>query len=238
MKPFRTFVGYDSREHGAWQVAVESLRALASAPVPITSIDLARNEAWGLMLRPWRIHRGSLWDVVSDAPQSTGFAISRFLAPLLAQEGWALFVDCDVLFLGDVLEVLEHADPRYAVQCVQHPPLLEEGVKMDGCLQVAYPRKNWSSVVLWNVEHPANRKLTLDLINNTPGRDLHRFCWLADEEVGQLPGEWNWLVGVQPRPARPMIAHYTLGGPWLPDWKEAAHDDLWIQARDRFVATR
>lgn len=224
----RVFIGYDPGEHAAWQCAIESLKARASGPVAVSSIDLARNEAWGLMQRPWRIYRGGIWDVPSGAPAATQFAASRFLTPLLAQEGWALFVDCDVVFHGDVLEVLRHADPRYAVQVVKHRYVPTETTKMVGQPQLPYPRKNWSSVMLFNCDHPANRRLTLEKINSVPGRDLHAFCWLEDAEVGELPPQWNWLVNVQPEPAGTMIAHYTLGGPWLPGWQEAPNDDQWI----------
>jgi hypothetical protein len=231
----RVFIGFDPREKDAFEVACHSLFHHASAPVFLTALKLRRLAESGILRRPSRIcgKCHTMWDEISDAPQSTEFAISRFLTPILAQHGFALFVDCDVVFLGDVAELFAFADPQYAVQVVQHQPIkVGEGeTKMDGQPQLAYPRKNWSSVMLFNCDHPANQFLTLKLLNDAPGRDLHRFCWLKDEEVGRLPGEWNWLVGVQPKPARPQIAHFTLGGPWLPDWKGAEHDSLWLDAQ-------
>ena len=100
-------------------------------------------------------------------------------------------------------------------------------MKMDGVVQTSYSRKNWSSVMLFNCDHPANRRLSLWDISNRKGRDLHAFYWLADSEIGDLPAEWNWLVGVQPKPEAPKIAHFTLGGPWFKDWPGAEHDELW-----------
>jgi hypothetical protein len=85
-------------------------------------------------------------------------------------------------------------------------------------------------VMLWNCDHPANQRLTLQDVNERPGRDLHRFYWLNDSEIGALPPEWNWLVGVQPKPAAPQIAHFTLGGPFTPGWKGAEHDEIWAEA--------
>lgn len=226
----KVYIGWDPREVRAWNTAAASIHAKASAPTSITPLKLDRLEAQGLLRRPHETIHGQLYDVLSDAPMATEFAISRFLTPLLAQEGWALFMDCDMLVLADIAELFRLVDDRYAVMCVKHDHQPAETVKMDAQIQTAYPRKNWSSVLLFNCEHPANRALTLTVLNTRPGRDLHRFCWLRDEEIGALPSEWNWLVGVQPKPAAPKIAHFTLGGPYLPGWRPAEHDDLWLHA--------
>lgn len=248
----KVYIGWDPRETGAYSVAVDSLLRNSSIPVAVTPLQLSRLELGGLVRRPrsmlskgrqlrvtdgrierrWvtAAQRGTMIDEISDAPMSTEFACSRFIVPLLAQSGWALFVDCDVLFLADVRELFALADDRFAVMVVQHGELAGGGFKMDGQPQVPYRRKNWSSVMLFNCDHPANRRLTLDVVNAVPGRDLHAFAWLDADLIGALPGEWNWLVGVQPRPASPKLAHYTLGGPWLPSWKGAEHDDLWLSA--------
>jgi len=101
---------------------------------------------------------------------------------------------------------------------------------MDGQPQTQYPRKNWSSVMLFDCDHPSNRRLNIDMINTLPGRDLHRFCWLRDDEIGELDPEWNWLVGEQPKPENLGVAHFTLGGPWLPNWEEHPHDGIWKEA--------
>jgi hypothetical protein len=226
----RVYIGHDPREESAYQVAVKSL-AKVSPTAQVTPLKAERLAAGGLLRRPTD-HRGGLYDLPSNAPSSTEFAISRFLVPLLAQTGWALFVDCDVVFLADVAELFEQADPSKAVMVVKHQPLLDEGTKMDGQLQQRYPRKNWSSVMLFNCDHPANRRLSLQDINERPGRDLHAFYWLADSEIGRLTPEWNWLVGVQPKPLFPKLAHFTLGGPFTPGWDVGAHehDQLWLEA--------
>lgn len=174
--------------------------------------------------------RGTLWDEISGAPMATEFALSRFLAPLLAQSGWCAFLDCDTVTLDDIAKLFALAKAEYAVMCVQHGVLEGRAYKMDGQVQLPYHRKNWSSAMLFNCDHPANKALTLDLINRAPGRDLHRFCWLDDCCIGRLPAEWNWLVGVNPRPSEPKLAHFTLGGPWLPGWVAHEHDELWLSA--------
>jgi len=224
----KCFIGYDSHESEAYEVAVASLQRRASAPVSVTPLDINKMEAWGLLRRPTDLRR-QRYDLLSNAPCSTEFAISRFLVPMLAQSGWALFVDSDLVFLDDVANLFALADPRYAVMCVQHGTQLGPLSKMDGQLQTYYARKNWSSVLLWNCDHPANQRLSLIDVQERPGRDLHGLYWLNDAEIGALPAEWNWLVNVQPQPLKPKIAHFTLGGPFTPGWQGADHDYLWYQ---------
>lgn len=228
--PLRVFLGFDSREPVAYAVARHSILSRASVPVSVTPIELERNEQWGLLRRPRETLSGQMFDTISDAPMSTEFALSRFLTPFLAQKGWALFADSDTAALADIAELFALADDRYALMCVKHQHEPVPGVKMDGQRQTAYPRKNWSSVMLFNCEHPANYGLGLTMLNQRPGRDLHRFCWLFDEHIGALPPEWNWLVGVQPKPAAPKLAHFTLGGPWFPNWRTSEHDEIWERA--------
>ena len=224
----KVFIGYDSREREAYEVAAGSLQRRASQPITVTPLDIRRLEASGLLRRPTDL-RGQRYDLPSNAPASTEFAISRFLVPLLAQSGWALFADCDVVFLSDVVELFALADPQYAVMCVKHGPQIGALQKMDGQAQIAYQRKNWSSVMLFNCDHPANRRLSLIDVQERRGFDLHQFYWLADSEIGALPAEWNWLVNVEPQPTHPKIAHFTLGGPFTVGWKGADHDALWYQ---------
>lgn len=223
------YVGWDPRETDAYAAAVRSFGALAMHPVIINPVVLHQQMAMG---RYWRSHtrRGNiLWDDISDAPMATEFAITRFLVPHMAnpESQWALFVDCDVMAKRDVTEILDHADPRYAVMCVQHAQEPSEKTKMDGQIQTFYARKNWSSVMLFNLWHPANRRLTLDMVNELPGRDLHRFCWLNDDEIGALPAEWNWLAGVSDPEIKPAIVHYTLGIPRMPGYENSPYADEW-----------
>lgn len=236
----QVFIGYDTREAEAYRVAEKSLAENSTTPVCVTKLSNTELYDRRLLWRPVEeIKEGGpvLQDHLSDAPQSTEFATSRFLVPFIQRNGWALFTDCDVVFLGDVANLFALADPRFAVMCVQHGPLLTEGVKMDNQPQMSYPRKNWSSVVLWNCDHPAHHRVSLADINMMPGELLHRFYWLRDSEIGALPPEWNWLVGVQPHPRmsgrEPQLAHFTLGGPWLPGWRRAPHDELWYKAANK-----
>lgn len=228
----KVFIGWDDREPRACNVAANSLIATSGIDPEWLRIDRLRDVG---LLNRLIDRRGQAYDLISNAPVSTDFAISRFLVPILCQSGWALFTDCDVLFLRDVRELLEIADPKFAVMCVKHRHVPIETVKMDNQAQTFYARKNWSSVMLFNCDHPANRRLTVHDVNTRKGLDLHQLYWCDDSEIGALPPEWNWLVNVQDRPARPAIAHYTLGGPWFHDWQPRPYDQLWLDAEQGAV---
>lgn len=216
---FSVFIGFDPREAACFAVARSSVNRRLTAPWPVRGLVLQDLQARGLYRRPVEVRDGRLFDPISDHPMSTEFAISRFLTPHLAGSGWALFMDCDQMARVNLqAELLPLLDERYAVMCVKHDHRPAETVKMDGQVQAAYYRKNWSSVMVFNVDHPANRALTLDAVNELPGRDLHRFCWLDDELIGDLPPRFNYLVG-HTRLDDPAIVHWTSGAPCLPGYQ-------------------
>ena len=223
----KVYIGHDSREQAAFDVAKKTAEQFGCDVIPLREEMLRKS---GLLTRPTD-RRGEIWDLNSNAPQATEFAISRFFVPLLAHSGWCLFADADVVFMQDPHELLEIADESKALHVVKHPQFNLSATKMDGQKQTSYPRKLWSSVILWNASHPANARLNLTTLNQWPGRDLHAFKWLADSEIGSLPVEANWLVNMMPKPERPIIAHMTLGGPWLSGWTPHEHDELWLSQR-------
>lgn len=225
--PFRVFLGWDSSQMRAWNVAALSLQSYASVPVALERISMPTLRASGLYTRPTGHLDHGYWDDLSGAPMSTGHAIARFLVPHLCQyTGWALFADGDILVRADIAGLIALADPQYAIQVVQHAHDPREIVKMEGHAQTTYARKNWSSVVLWHCGHPANRALTVDLVNTLPGRDLHRFCWLDDALIGALPPRWNVLVGTETDPD-PALVHFTLGLPDLKGYEHCEFSDEW-----------
>lgn len=215
--PPSIWIGYEPRETDAFIVARSSLlRHISIAPPPIRGVILSDLEKAGLYRRKWHSTAGRMVDHISDAPMSTQFAITRFLTPYLCgYKGWALFMDCDMLVRADIAELFALAETDKAVMCVKHVHEPPEQLKMDAQEQTRYARKNWSSVMLFNCGHPSNQKLSLDLVNRVPGRDLHRFCWLEDREIGELPAEWNYLVGhtVLDQDVEPKIVHFTNGTP-------------------------
>lgn len=224
--------GYDPREVIGAAVCQFSILRRASMPVRIIPLAERPLRLSGLYCRQHERRDCKLYDAISAAPMATDFAISRFLTPHLADGGWALFCDfADMLFLADVAELFALADDRYAVMVVKHDHRPREEEKMDGQLQTSYPRKNWSSLVLFNCDHPANKALTLETVNTATGRDLHSFFWLQDDLIGELPAEWNHLVGVQPDNPAAKVLHYTLGIPTLPGYAKGPRADDWWQER-------
>jgi len=213
----KVFVGYDTREDIAYQVCKHSIISKQpNADVQPLKQQELRDAGW--YTRP------------VDKLASTEFTFTRFLIPELTNfDGWALFMDCDMILTTDIKKLFDQADDKYAVMCVHHDYKVQEGVKMDGQKQTVYPRKNWSSVVLWNCGHPSNKVVTTDLINDpeTTGKYMHRFSWLKDEEIGELDHTWNYLVGVYDDYEKPNLIHYTEGGPWFENYRECEFADLW-----------
>lgn len=213
----KVFIGYDPREDIAYQVCKHSIeRRQPDADVrPLKQQEL-RDAGW--------------YNRPLDKLASTEFTFTRFLVPELCNfEGWALFMDCDMILTVDIKELFDQADDQYAVMCVQHDYKVKEGVKMDGQKQTVYPRKNWSSVMLFNCGHPANRELTMDLVNNPEinGAYLHRFSWLQNYDIGALNHTWNYLVGVYNDIETPKLIHYTEGGPWFENYRNCEFNSEW-----------
>lgn len=226
--PFPVYVGWDPREAEAFEVCRHSLLRHASCALEVNALVLADCVERGLYTRATERRGDVLWDLVSDAPMATEFALTRFLVPHLEGYcGWAMFCDADFLWRADVAELLALRDPAVALACVHHDHRPRERTKMDGQVQTIYRRKNWSSLMLLNCGHRAHRSLDVARFNTTPGRDLHAFCWLADAEVGALPHVWNWLEGESPAQPEPRAVHYTRGGPWLPAYADVAYADEW-----------
>jgi hypothetical protein len=231
------YIGWDPREAAAFAVARESCRKHLTRPIPVHGLLLSDLQKAGLYTRPLEYRPSAadkpvMWDVVSDAPMSTQHANARFFVPMLAKTGWALFCDGDVLFRGNACRLFEHLDNRKAVYCVWHDHAPGVGTKMDGQVQTSYGRKNWSSVIAFNCDHPANQALTLDVLNNTPGRDLHRLFWLSDCDIGELEPAWNYLVGASDPDVGATIAHFTSGVPDMAGYESCEYADEWRQVRD------
>lgn len=225
------FIGWSPEEMRAWNIAQASIRRHAEGWREIHRISRLELEAKQLYTRATHVRGDKRWDVVSEAPMTTDHAIARFFVPLLCQyKGWAVFMDGDVMLRRNLDELIAFADPAYAVMCVQHDyeQLSPWTTKKDGQPQVQYKRKNWSSVMLFNCAHLANRQLHAGYLNTTPGRDLHRFAWLDDREIGALPSMWNYLVNVSAPQDDPALVHFTLGTPDLRDVQHSPFDTEWF----------
>ena len=219
----RIFIGFDPRETVAYHVLSHSIHARASAPVSIAPLMLS--QLGGLMTR----ERNSL--------QSTDFSFSRFLTPYLCGfEGWAIFMDCDMLVLEDIAKLWALRDEKYAVMCVKHDHVPKEKTKFLGAQQTKYEKKNWSSVMLFNCAKCT--ALTPDYVNSASGLDLHRFNWLgADDLIGEIPHRWNLLVGYDQSIPVDEVSnlHYTIGGPYFHDYKDIDYAAEWFAERDEML---
>ena len=229
-------IGWDSREDIAYQVCKASIKNNTMLPLKIVPLKQRILREEGIYKREYKINEhGQKIDKSDGKPFSTEFSFTRFTIPFLSNTGWVLFCDCDMLFRSDISELIEHIDNKYAVMVVKHNHVPTETLKMDGQSQSHYSRKNWSSFVLWNIDHPANSNLTIRDINNKSGSWLHNFSWLDDDEIGELPIEWNWLEGYNDSTIDPKNVHYTRGGPWFEDYQDVAYAEEWIKARDKFL---
>lgn len=167
---------------------------------------------------------------------STAFTMSRFAVPVMMQfHGWHMYCDSDFYFLEDARKLLSYIDSKYAVVVCKHPSYTPKSVsKMDGKQQTSYDRKNWSSLVLWNCSHPSNRMLTLPFIADCNPLWLHQFSWLKDEEIGEIPLEWNTLVDYYDFD-EPKALHFTDGVPLIDKYKHTKHADTWLKRHNELL---
>ena len=229
MRDLSCFVGYDSKEDIAYRVCKYSLLKRASIDIKIFSLKLDELVAKNFYKR----------DI--DPLASTQFTYSRFLVPaLMNYKGWAIFCDCDFIFLDDIAKITDNLDESKAVYCVKHDYTPKEKHKMDGQKQTIYPRKNWSSFILFNCSHPKNKTLSVDLVNKETGAFLHQFKWLEDDEIGSLDERWNWLEGWTSGHNNqfPYAVHYTRGGPWFDEWQDVEFAKEWISERDEYLSKK
>ena len=227
----KVFIGWDPRDISAYEKCKRSLLKHSSLDLEIEALrdwDLRRKKLY------WRSYfvdgEGQKHDGRDGKPFSTDFSFTRFCVPALEEysEGWVLFCDPDMLWQADIAELVKLIDPSKALMCVKHNHRPAEEIKMGGALQTLYPRKNWSSLMLYN---PARCvKLTKYAINNMDGSWLHGMFWLEDGEIGELPEAWNWLEGWSSPEIEPKIIHYTRGTPDMDDCEDVAYAREWWMA--------
>ena len=209
------FIGYDSNEEVAYHVLVSSIIRRTSEPISITPIKLN-----SLKL---------IFNRKRSVLQSTEFSFSRFLVPYLSDyQGWSIFMDCDMLMLDDIAKLWELRNDKYALMCVHHNHVPDENLKFLNQTQTKYERKNWSSVMLMN--NAKCTALTPQYVETASGLDLHRFRWLKDELIGEIPHRWNHLVDYDPNLPITEISnlHYTEGGPYFEDYKNCGYSNQWL----------
>jgi hypothetical protein len=213
------FIGYDAREDIAYKVCEYSIyKHTPEAEVKPLKQDALRRD--GMYTRP------------ADPLSTTEFTFTRFLVPaIMNYNGWALFCDCDFVWTDDIRELFNQVNDNYAVMVVKHEHKPTNTVKMDGAQQTQYPRKNWSSMIMWNCGHPSNAGLTPEKVNSESGQYLHRFEWLKDDEIGELNIKYNFLVGWnnEKQHGKPVAYHWTEGGPWFEKYHDCEYKDVWYK---------
>lgn len=209
------YIGYDPREAIAYHVCVQSIIENCSRPEELS-------------FRP-------IWGDRRDG--SNDFVYARFLVPYRnGFKGHAIFLDGDMIVRGDICELWEARSLFHGVQVVQHDYKTRFPDKYLGNKNQDYPRKNWSSVVLWNCAYHPHRILNPDFISQAEGSYLHRFQWIHDKHIGMLPEGWNRLVMEQEVKGDDRLLHYTLGTPCFPEYKDCDRADEWWSTYKRAVA--
>ena len=208
------FIGFDESEKVSYHILSESIRRQSSVPVSITPLCLSNIPEFKRELQP---------------NQSTEFAFSRFMVPYLSDyKGWSIFMDCDMMFRGDIKELLLMQDTKYSVMCCKHDYEPKQGIKFRGAKNEKFPKKNWSSFMMMN--NMLCDKLTPDYVNTATGLELHQFKWLKNEDaIGSIPLEWNWLVGEYDYNKNAKNVHWTLGGPYFEDYARSDYADEWFK---------
>ncbi len=216
------FVGFDSKEVVAYHVLCQSIIERSSIPVVFSPIVL--DNLQGVFTR----ERNPL--------QSTEFSFSRFLVPYLSDyRGWSIFMDCDMLARADIAELWALRDDKWSAMCVKHDYVPKVETKFLGQTQTKYEKKNWSSMILFN-----NAKcgaLTRDYVNTASGLQLHQFKWLdGDDQIGELPVTWNYLVNEYDYREDAKLVHFTDGGPYFEDYKDDDYAEEWFAMREKVVS--
>ena len=212
MEKFNIYIGFDQKEAIAYHAFCQSLIEKSTIPIQIT---------------PLALNNLNLYSEKHN-DRSNDFVYSRFLTPFLNNyDGWALFADGDMICQSDIRELFDLRDDSKALMVVKHDYKTKQEKKYLGNINENYPRKNWSSVILWNCNHPKHKILSPDFVKNQTGKYLHRFSWLNDEEIGELPIEWNWLAIEYDENPNAKIVHYTLGTPCFNDYRDSSMSNIW-----------
>lgn len=221
MTPLKVYIGYDPKEPITWHVLAHSIMARSSGPVQICPISLTTLR--GIFTRQ------------RDAGQSTDFTYARFLTPWLAGPGVSIFLDGDMLCLCDIweLEKLARENPYADVLCVKHDYKPQGERKFLGNTQTRYPCKNWSSLMIFNGHRQNVRRLTPEFVNTASPMDLHQFRWATD--VGEIPVEFNHLVGEYPCNPDAKIVHFTLGAPCFRSYQSCEFSEQWFEELGRMT---
>lgn len=220
------FIGYDQREHIAAEICRYSI--FKRSNIKFSNVKFLKSSEIQDFKRP------------REPDQSTDFTYTRFMVPYLSGfKGYSVFCDCDFLFLDDIKEIVRRVDPKVAVSVVKHPKYVPNSqIKMDGIAQHPMDRKNWASLIVFNNSSEYTAALTPEYVNTVmPGRKLHTFDWLPDNQIGSLSLDWNVLDGYY-HLDNPRAIHYTDGGPWFENYKQTYYSNYWWDEYNEYTDSR
>ena len=210
----KIFIGYDPKEAVVYHTCVQSIIENTKMPVSITPLHLGMFNCYN--------------EKHNDG--SNAFIYSRFLVPYLSNfSGKSLFIDGDMIVNTDVSKLFQLFNKKFALQVVKHDYKTKYPIKYLGNKNEDYPKKNWSSVILFNCEHEKNSLLTPKFIERSSGSYLHRFRWLDENDVGEIPKEWNHLVLEYEEKPKANILHYTVGAPCFEEFNQGIEADIWYK---------
>lgn len=220
MEIVRLFYGFDPREAIGAHVFLQSIVSKCSLPVEAVALTPQLGKELGI-----------------ESEGTNSFGKMRFAIPALCDfRGFAIYLDgSDMLCRGDLAELWGMRSGWEALQVVKHDyqtqhPRKYIGTDLESDNQ-DYPRKNQSSAMIFNCGHYLNkRSLNIQQLKDTPASYFHRFSWLTEERIGELPVEWNWLVGENQFNPQAKIAHFTLGMPGFSHYSDSEYADEWKQA--------
>lgn len=252
---YHIFIGYDDREHEAYQVCKHSIETNAKVPVQVHKLEHKSLRQAGVYNRTFHIEQnGQMIDDIDGRPFSTAFTFTRFLVPHLWEQlpsdknDLVMFVDCDFLYNVDIGKMFDeiHLERvknggKQSVYCVHHDykPMTE--VKMDNINQSAYNMKLWAAMMVFDMSNDENKNLTVDLVNNAGGRELMNFCWVENKHtnIGRIDESYHFIPNhSEKNNAEPLVIHWTEGGPWFPNYRGGRYDKLWWEYYNDYILSK
>lgn len=145
-------------------------------------------------------------------------------------------MDCDMIVRCDIYDLLNYVDLWHDVFVVKHDYIPKHSKKFHGNSQHVYPKKNWSSLMVFNNMMSACRNLSPEKVNNYSGSFLHQFQWTQEDRIGELPKEFNHLVGEYEPNKDAKIVHFTLGTPCFEGYTDQEFSKEWFDEKAQMNA--
>ena len=190
------FIGFDPRQSVTYNVLQYSIIKNSSVPVSITP----------LIIHQLPINRVGL----------TSFTYTRFLSPYLCgYKGVSIFLDSDMLFLGDISDLVSLFNKEKTIMVCRSQKKFE-----------------WSSLIMFNNEKCT--MLTKDFVSSQD--NINSLSWCDDEQIGGLPSCWNHLVGYDNERIDAKVVHFTQGAPCFYETCGCEYSEEWVEYYNQMVS--